>query len=55
MEVATGTLVIFDLKIKFDKESKEISFINVSAKDANSFIYVLSSKCFLKNISENIP
>lgn len=55
MEVSTGTLVFFDLKLKLDKESKEISSINIFAKDANSFTYVFPSKCFPKNNTENIP
>ena len=40
MGVATDTLEFLDLKLKFDKESKQI-FVNVFAKDADSFTYVL--------------
>ena len=48
MEVATDTLEFLDLKLKFDKESKQIS-VDVFPKDANSFTYVLPSTCFPKN------
>ena len=41
MEVATD---ILDLKLKFDKESKQIS-VDISAKDTYSFTYVLPSTC----------
>ena len=37
MGVATDTLEFLDLKLKFDKEI----FVNVFAKDADSFTYVL--------------
>ena len=37
MEVATDTLEFLDLKLKFDKEI----FVNVFAKDTDSFTYVL--------------
>ena len=43
-----------DLKLKFDKESKQI-FVDVFAKDTNSFTYVLPSTCFSKNNIESIP
>ena len=54
MEVATDTLEFLDLKLKFDKESKQIS-VDVFAKDTDSFTYVLPSTCFPKNNIENIP
>ena len=41
MEVATDTEFL-DLKLKFDKESKQIS-VDVFAKDTNSFTYVAPS------------
>ena len=41
MEVATD---ILDLKLKFDKESKQIS-VDMSAKDTDSFTYVLPITC----------
>ena len=47
MEVATDTLEFLDLKLKFDKESKQIS-VGVFAKDTDSFTYVLPSSVFLK-------
>ena len=54
MEVATDTLEFLDLKLKFDKESKQIS-VDLFAKDTENFIYVLPSTCFPKNNIENIP
>ena len=54
MEVSTGALKFSDLKLKFDKESREISSIRVFAKDANSFTYVLPSKFFPINSTENM-
>ena len=51
MEVAADTLELLDLKLKFHKESKQIS-VDVFAKDTDSFTYVLPSTCFPKN---NIP
>ena len=54
IEVATDTLEFLDLKLRFDKESKQIS-VDVFAKDTNSFTYVLPSTCFLKNNIESIP
>ena len=54
MEVATDTLVFLDLKLKFEKESKQISE-DVFAKDTNSFTYVLPSTCFPKSNIESIP
>ena len=54
MEVATDTLEFLDLRLKFDKESKQIS-VDVSAKDTDSFTYFLPSTCFSKNNIENIP
>ena len=54
MEVATDTLEFLDLKLKFDKESKQIS-VDVFAKDTDSLTYVLPSTCFPKNYIENIP
>ena len=39
MEVATDTLEFSDLKLKFDKESKQIS-VDVFAKENKSFIHV---------------
>ena len=54
IEVATDTLEFLDLKLKFDKESKQIS-VDVFAKDTDSFTYVLPSTCFPKNNIENIP
>ena len=53
MEVATDTLEILDLKLKFDRESKQIS-VDVFAKDTDSFPYVLPSTCFPENNIENI-
>ena len=54
MEVATDTLELLeDPKIKFDKESKQI-YVDVFAKDANSFTYVLPSTCFPKSNIEGI-
>ena len=52
MEVAIDTLEFLDLKLKFDKESKQIS-VDVFAKDTDSFTYVLHSTCFPKNNIEN--
>ena len=54
MEVAADTLELLDLKLKFHKESKQIS-VDVFAKDTDSFTYVLPSTCFTKNNIENIP
>ena len=54
MEVATDTLEFLDLKLKFDKESKQIS-VDVFAKDTDSFTYVLSSMRFPKSNIESIP
>ena len=54
IEVATDTLEFLDLKLRFDKESKQIS-VDVFAKDTNSFTYVLPSTCLLKNNIESIP
>ena len=54
MKVATDTLEFLDLKLKFDKESKQIP-VDVFAKDTNSFTYVLSSMCFPKSNIESIP
>ena len=54
MEVATDTLEFLDLKLKFDKESKQI-YADVFAKDTDSFTYVLPSTCFPKNNIEDIP
>ena len=54
IEVATDILEFLDLKLKFDKESKQIS-VDVFAKDTDSFTYVLPSTCFPKNNIENIP
>ena len=53
MEVATDTLEFLDLKLKFDKESKQIS-VDVFAIDTDSFTYVLPGTCFPKNNTENI-
>ena len=54
MEVATETLEFLDLKLKFDKESKQIS-VDVFAKDTDSFTHVFLSTCFPKKNIENIP
>ena len=51
---ATDTLEFLDLELKFDKESKQI-YVDVFAKDTNSFMYVLPSTCFPKYNIENIP
>ena len=48
MEVATDALEFLDLKFKFYKESKQTS-MDMFAKDANSFTYVLPSTSFPKN------
>ena len=48
MEVDIDTLECLDLKLKFDKESKQVS-VDVFAKDTNSFTYVLPSRSFPKN------
>ena len=53
MEVTTDTLEFLDLKLKFDKESKQIS-LDVFPKDIDSFTYVLPSLCFPKNNIERI-
>ena len=51
---ATDALLEFlDLELKFDKESKQI-YVDVFAKDTESFTYVLPSTCFPKNNIENI-
>ena len=50
---ATDTLEFLDLELKFDKESKQI-YVDVFAKDTESFTYVLPSTCFPKNNIENI-
>ena len=47
MEVAPTHYSFLDLKLKFDKESKQIS-VDVFGNDTRSFIYVLPSTCFLK-------
>ena len=54
MEAAAGILKFLDLKLNYDKESKQIS-VDVFAKETNSFTYVLPSMCFLKNSIESIP
>ena len=54
MEVSTDILVFLDLKLKFDKEFKQIS-IDAFAKDTDSFTYVLPSMCFPKNNLASIP
>ena len=54
MEFPTSTLEVLDLKLKFDKESKQIS-VDLFAKDTDSFTYDLPSTCFPKNNIENIP
>ena len=54
VKVATNILEFLDLKLKFDKESKQIS-VDLFAKDTENFIYVLPSTCFPKNNIENIP
>ena len=54
MEVATDTLEFLDLKLKFDKESKQIS-VHVFANDTDNFAYVQANTCFPKNNIENIP
>ena len=54
MEVATDTLEFLDLKLKFDKESKQIS-VDVFAKDTETFTYVLPSTGFPQNSIERIP
>ena len=47
MEVATDTLEFLDLKLKFDKESKQIS-VDVFAKDT-TVLHIFSLVCvFLK-------
>ena len=53
-EVATDTSEFLDLKLKFDKASKQIS-VDVFAKDTDSFTYVLPSMYFPKNNIENLP
>ena len=52
MEVATVVLEFLNFKLKFDKESKQIS-VDVFAKDTDSFTYFLPSMCFPKNNIEN--
>ena len=54
MELPTSTLEFLDLKLKFDKESKQIS-VDLFAKDTDSFTYDLPSTCFPKTNIENIP
>ena len=54
MEVANDTLEFLDLKLKFNKESKQVS-VDVFAKDTDSFTYVHPSACFPKNNFGNIP
>ena len=54
VEVATGTLEFLGLKIKFDKDIKQI-YVDVFTKETYSFTYVLHSTCFPKNNVENIP
>ena len=54
MEVATDTLEFLDFKLKFDKESKQIS-VDVFAKDTNNFTYVLPSTSFPKSNIKSIP
>ena len=54
MEIATDTLEFLDLKLKFDKASKQIS-VDAFAKDAGSFTYGLPSAYFPKNNIENLP
>ena len=54
VEVATGTLEFLGLKIKFDKEIKQI-YVDVFTKETYSSTYVLHSTCFPKNNVENIP
>ena len=53
VEIATDRLNLFNLRLKFDKESKQI-FVDVFAKDTNSFKYVLPSLSFPKSNNENI-
>ena len=57
MEGATDTLEFFKLKLKFDKESKQISVDVCSPWYANfcSFMYVLPGTRFPKSEIENIP
>ena len=54
MEVATDTLEFLDLRLKFDKESKQISE-DVFAKDTETFTYALPSTGFPQDSIENIP
>ena len=54
IKVATDTLKVLDLKLKFDKESKQIS-VDMFAKDTDNFTYAVPSTCFPKNNIENIP
>ena len=44
MEVGTDTLEFLQLKLKFDKESKQIS-VDVFPRDTDSFTYVLLCTC----------
>ena len=53
MDVATDTLEFLDLKLRFHKESKQISE-DLFAKQSDSFTYVLASTCFPKNNIKNI-
>ena len=54
MKVATDTLDVLDFKLKFDKESKQLS-VDVLPEDTDSLTYLLPSTCFPKNNIENIP
>ena len=54
IEVSTDTLEFLELKLKFDKESKQIS-ADVFAKNTDSFTYVLPSTCFPRSNTESIP
>ena len=44
MEVGTDTLEFLQLKLKFDKGSKQIS-VDVFPRDTGSFTYVLLCTC----------
>ena len=54
MEVAKGSLKFLDLKLIFDKKSKNLS-VDVFSKATNSFAYVFPNICFPKSNIENIP
>ena len=54
MEVAKGSLKFLDLKLIFDKMSKNLS-VDVFSKATNSFAYVFPNICFPKSNIENIP